>query len=203
VLNSLRFGPLKFSAMDLRQLSSLKVPPRSETGPAAGSFGPLCLLIGDNVLAATIDAPQLKLVTPGGIIGLPVKDIHAAERLGDPKAAGTFSVELDNGRKVSGTLVDHAISVRFHDKVWEVPGPHLVGITGPRKAEPAPPTPAIHREAPKQPVHVKRPTSKPATPGADDDPFGPDPVIGPEGTAPAVPAPPAIAPAQGEDPFGP
>ena len=137
-LQSVRFGPLKLAALDLRQLWSLKaMPSGKEAGPrpagasgSAGTSGPLCRLIGDNVLAATIDAPQLKLDTAGGTIGVPVKDIHLAERSGDPKAGGPLNVELDNGQKVAGALADRSIPVRFHGKVWEIPVQHLIGITG-------------------------------------------------------------------------
>ncbi len=205
-LNSLRFGPLKFPAMEVRQLSSLKAPPRQPgAGPATGASGPLCQLIGDNVLAATIDAPQLKLATPGGTIGVPVKEIHTAERSGDPKSGGPFDIELANGRKVTGTLADRTVSIRFRGKVWEVPGAYLIGITGPRKAAPAADAAARHPTGQKRttgakPTAKSRPMpGKPAPPAAGGpDPIGDDPVMGPD--APPTTAPP---PTSGDDPFAP
>jgi hypothetical protein len=211
-VKTLRFGPLKIAGLDLRQLWSLKLPQPKTTGPADAS-GPLCQLIGDNVLAATLDAPQLKLETPGGTVGVPVKDIQKAERTGDPRAGGPFNVELTNGQHVTGTLTERTISVRFHDKVWEVPGGHLMGITAPPKPPPPTPKPAAAKDGGDKAEAVAVPARgktgpapvKPAPPAR--------PVLSPPAnaqraapaTTPAPPPPvakPVPPPTESDDPFG-
>ncbi len=141
-LKSLRFGPVKLSAAEVRQLWSLAMPVPAKVSTAeeaageeaAGSAGPQCRLFGENVLAGTIESPKVNLATAGGVLALPADRIQTAQRSGDPRAGGPMEIQLTDGRRLSGLLSNRTVAIRFHGKVWEVPAQHLIGISGGKKA---------------------------------------------------------------------
>ena len=187
-VKTLRFGPLPLATVGLRQLWSLKTPPvkKAEDDDAtASAAGPNCRLIGDNVLAGALDTPKLMVATAGGVLGLSVSGIQTAQRSGDAAAGGRFQIELSDGRQVSGTMANRTVSMQFHGKTWEIPGQHLVGITGRAKVKAAPPTTKERSDVGKEgsskekplsdlpPPPTTQPAAPPVTEPPDDDPFGP------------------------------
>ncbi len=219
-VKTLRFGPLPLATVGLRQLCSLKMPPvkKAEDDDAtASAAGPNCRLIGDNVLAGALDTPQLMVSTAGGVLGLSVSGIQTAQRSGDAAAGGRFQIELSDGRQVAGTLANRTVSMQFHGKTWEIPGQHLVGITGRAKETAAQATKEPKPASGKEPNKKEKPlgdlppppTTQPTAPstgpipmmppstGNGADPFGAD-----SRPKPVAPASPVTAPPD-DDPFGP
>ncbi len=157
-LKSLRFGPVKPSA-GVWQLWSLQTPgtmsgtmyswswsatQQSQQDQAgdqeqpAGPAGPHCRLIGENVLAGTIETPKVNLATAGSVLAIPLSQIRTAQRSGDPQAGGPINVELTDGRHLSGLLTNRTVAIRFHGKVWEVSAQHLIAIDSGKRAVAAP-----------------------------------------------------------------
>ncbi len=219
-VKTLRFGPVPLATVGVRQLWSLKAPPakKAEEDDATSSVaGPYCRLIGDNVLAGTLDTPQLMVATVSGVLGFAASSIQTAQRPGDAAAGGRFQIELTDGRQVAGTLANRTVSMQFHGKTWEIPGQHVVGIAGRAKEKAAarstekdsgpgnkpgekknplgdlPPPPGTQ---PASPSIAPVGTAPTLTPPPNFNPFGATPY------APAPPAPPVTAPPD-DDPFGP
>ena len=199
-VKTLRFGSVPLATVGMRQLWSLKEPPakKAEDDDAAASMaGPHCCLIGDNVLAGTLDTPRLMVATAGGVLELAVSGIQTAQRSGDAAAGGPFQIELTDGRRMAGTLANRTVSMQFHGKTWEIPGQHVVGIAGRAKE------PAAARKAEKKsgPGEQSGEDGKPL-PGLPPPPGGDDPFGAPSAPPSAAPATPAPAPPGGLDPFG-
>ena len=178
-VKTLRFGPVPLATVGLRQLWSLKAPPakKAEEDDAPGIItGPHCRLIGDNVLAGTLDTPQLMVATAGGVLGFAASSVQNAQRSGDAAAGGRFQIELTDGRQVAGTLANRTVSMQFHGKTWEIPGPHVVGIAGRAKVT------AAARKA----VQKSGPGEQS---GEDGKPLPnlPMPPVSPPGAVPAMP----------------
>jgi hypothetical protein len=202
-IKTLRFGPVQIAPVGLRQLWSLKMPAvkKAENDDAAESGAvPQLRLIGDTVLAGTLDTPKLILATAGGVLGLSSSGVQAARRAGDATANGPFQIEMSDGRRVTGTLANRTVAMQFHGKMWEIPSQHLVGIAGHPKEAVAERTTEKGSSSPKQSGGDGQPLKGlPAPPTGGDDPFGAPPAAQPTtpATAPADP----VMPSGGLDPF--
>lgn len=212
-VKSLRFGPIKLSAAGLRQLWSLKTPLAAKESTSAeptGVAGPLCRLVGENVLAGALEAQRISIATVGGTLEVPVSRIQDAQRGGDPQAGGPFEIQLNDGRRLTGVLAERTVSIRFHGKVWDVPAQHLVGISGGKPAaagstkvgmteeekaglQGGGPLPAVTSPAPSTGLPLPLPP-------ADVNPFGLPPQV--PSLLPSAPAQPVVPAPADNNPFG-
>ncbi len=232
-LKSLRFGLVKPSA-GVAQLWSLQTPvaaKEADQEQPAGPAGPHCRLIGDNVLAGTIESPKVNLATAGGVLGIPVSQIQTAQRNGDPQADGPIDVQLTDGRHLTGLLTNRTLAIRFHGKLWELPAQHLVGIGSGKKAVAAAsatgatapgiaaatkaggilPAPAVVMPAPAEnprpgplPTALPQPVGPlPADPNRPPQVEDDDPFVPPEQfMAQPKPVQPVVPPTVNDNPFG-
>ena len=188
VLKTLRFGPVKLSSLDLRQLWSLKRAPRKRAHVGSNRRDGAEMSINRRQRAGRHDRRA------AAAIDYARRDDRAS-REGDSNCRADRGSERRRPlqRRVGKRPKGHWNAGRPHDsrplsrQGLGSAGPHLIGITGPRKATPAPVAKAVPATKKRQ-TGTKPPATKPVSPPTrvqdGDDPFGNDPDQGPARPAP-------------------
>ncbi len=126
---TLRFGPVKLPPQGIREM-------RRIAARAQIPEGPHCELVGENLLAGTIDLPALRIATDSGITPVDPKRILEIEASTSADAGQTVMLKLAGGQALKGRLVDSVVPIRNGERVWRVPAAHFTAF---RTPEPEPP----------------------------------------------------------------